>query len=309
VRRSSRCNCERRPRSYHRKCTYTTATLVDGERVGAGEWVLTDLSFCMVEVRTTSDPGPLDRLIAAATSAERIVAFTGAGISTESGIPDYRGPGGVWETRRPPTMGDYLDNPEARRAYWARRRVDYPTLAARAPNAGHRALVELERRSQLLGIVTQNIDGLHQKAGSDAERVVELHGTSHQIRCMTCDRTYSAMDIQRRLEAGEVEPACEVCGGILRSATILFGESLPTTALETAVALAQRCDMMLVVGSSLIVNPAARLPQIAKRQGAALAIVNRTETPLDPLADILIRADAGPTLTALVTALEASTPT
>ncbi|MGI8522809.1 MAG: SIR2 family NAD-dependent protein deacylase, partial [Nocardioides sp.] len=212
----------------------------------------------------------LDLLAGLLADASRIVAFTGAGISTESGIPDYRGPGGVWETRRPPTISDFLDNPEARRGYWARRRVDYPTLAARVPNAGHRALAELERRGKLVGIITQNIDGLHQKAGSDPGRMVELHGSSHLIRCMVCGRIYPAMEIQPRLDSGEAEPACEVCGGILRSATVLFGESLPTAALETAVALTRHCDLMLVVGSSLIVNPAARLPQLAKQHGAVL---------------------------------------
>lgn len=258
-------------------------------------------------VESIDEPGmsPTGHLVAITKAAGRIVAFTGAGISTESGIPDYRGPGGVWETRRPPTIGDFLDDPDARRGYWARRRIDYPILAAREPNAGHLALVELERRGQLLGVITQNIDGLHQKAGNDPERVVELHGTSHLIRCMTCDRTFPAMKIQRRLEAGEAEPACEVCGGILRSATILFGDPLPTGALETGIALANACDLMLVVGSSLIVNPAARLPRIAKDGGAILAIVNRTETPLDSLADLLIRADAGPTLTALMHDLNA----
>jgi len=254
---------------------------------------------------TTQDDAPIERLAELVGAAKRTVAFTGAGISTESGIPDYRGPGGVWETRRPPTIGDFLDNPAARRDYWARRLVDYPTLASHEPNAGHRALAELERRGRLVGIITQNIDGLHQRAGSDPDRVVELHGTSHLIRCMICGRTYPSMDIQRRLEAGDPEPACEVCGGILRSATVLFGESLPPTALETAVALAQACDLMLVVGSSLIVNPAARLPEIAKRRGATLAIVNRTETPLDALADIVVRADAGPTLSTVLERLKA----
>jgi NAD-dependent deacetylase len=235
----------------------------------------------------------LARLISAVGAARRIVAFTGAASAPSPASPDYRGPGGVWESRRPPTIGDFLTNPEARRGYWARRLVDYPTLAAREPNAGHRALVTLEQRGLLLGVITQNIDGLHQKAGSDPGRVVELHGTSHRIRCMTCGRDYPAMDIQGRLEAGEAEPSCPFCGGILRSATVLFGEALPTAALETAIGLARACDLMLVVGSSLIVNPAAHLPRIAKQCGATLAIVNRTETPLDGIADLAIRADAG----------------
>ena len=261
----------------------------------------------MSEPPALEDREALRRLVAAVGSSRRIVAFTGAGISTESGIPDYRGPGGVWESRRPPTLGDFLDNPEARLGYWARRLVEYPTLVSRQPNAGHRALVALERRGHLLGVITQNIDGLHQKAGNNPDRVVELHGTSHLIRCMSCGRTFLSLEIQRRLDAGEEEPTCAVCGGILRSATVLFGESLPTAALETAVALAQACDLMLVVGSSLIVNPAARLPEIAKRRGATLAIVNRTETPLDHLADILVRAGAGPTLTAVVDGLDLPT--
>ena len=135
------------------------------------------------------------------------MAFTGAGISTDSGIPDYRGPGGVWEQRRPPTIGDFLENPETRREYWARRRTDYPTLAAREPNPAHLALAELERAGRLTAVITQNIDGLHQRAGNDPDRVIELHGTAHRIRCVACGRIWEADAIQRRLEAGEVEPA------------------------------------------------------------------------------------------------------
>ena len=247
-------------------------------------------------------------LIAAVAAAERIVAFTGAGISTESGIPDYRGPGGVWETRKPPTIGDFLSNEETRRDYWLRRRDDYPRWSTIQPNEGHRALVELERRGRLLGTITQNIDGLHQKAGSDPSRVVELHGTSHRVRCMSCGRQWNAATIQRRLEAEDELPVCEVCGGPLRSATILFGEALSPQVLERAAALAGACDLMLVVGSSLVVNPAAQLPLIAKRRGAALAILNRTETPLDAVADIRLFTEAGPTLTRLVEALSVPPP-
>jgi len=159
--------------------------------------------------------------------ASSIVAMTGAGISTESGIPDYRGPGGVWETQRPPTIGDYLENEENRKAFWRKRLTDYPVLAAREPNAGHRALVELERRGTLLAVITQNIDGLHQKAGTSPERVIELHGSAHRIRCVDCGRTWDSDQIQQRLEDGEEDPRCDVCGGILRSGTVLFGEPLP----------------------------------------------------------------------------------
>jgi NAD-dependent deacetylase len=250
----------------------------------------------------SASPG-LSALIRLGRARSRIVAFTGAGISTDSGIPDYRGPGGVWEQRKPPTIGDFLENPETRRAYWERRRSDYPVLASRTPNSGHEALARLERAGRLQSVITQNIDGLHQKAGNTPDRVIELHGTAHQIRCISCGRFYAAGDIQARLEAGEIEPACEFCGGILRSATVLFGEALPKEALDRAVAAASNCDLMLVVGSSLVVNPAARLPVLAKRNRAILAIVNRTPTPLDAVADVHLLGDAAPILEAFVAGL------
>jgi NAD-dependent deacetylase len=245
----------------------------------------------------------LEALVKLGRARSRIVAFTGAGISTDSGIPDYRGPGGVWEQRRPPTIGDFLENPETRKAYWQRRRSDYPTLATRVPNAAHRALAALERAGRLTAVITQNIDGLHQKAGSTAERVIELHGTAHRVRCVACGQSWDANVIQLRLEAGDEEPACEMCGGILRSATVLFGESLSKDALDRAVEAASGCDLMLVIGSSLVVNPAARLPVLAKRNGAALAIINRTPTPLDAIADIHLMGEATPAIDAFVTTL------
>ncbi len=242
-------------------------------------------------------------LIEVARSCRRIVAFTGAGISTESGIPDYRGPGGVWERRAMPTLADFVANPETRRAYWERRRTSYPALCAAVPNAGHRALVVLERMGRLVATITQNIDGLHQAAGSEPERVIELHGSAHTIRCMDCRRTWPAPVVQARLSEGESVPACTLCGGPLRAATVLFGEPLPTEALQRAAAAARMCDLMLVIGSSLIVNPAAQVPVLAKRSGARIAIINRTATPLDPLADVRMTAEAGSTLAELAAAL------
>jgi NAD-dependent protein deacetylase/lipoamidase len=253
----------------------------------------------------STTPESLSALIALLRPARRIVAFTGAGISTESGIPDYRGPGGVWERQAPPMLGDFLDNPETQRAYWERRVTTYPALAAAEPNAGHRALAALERTGRLLGVITQNIDGLHHRAGNDPERVVELHGTAHQVRCLDCGAVWSGAAIQARQEAGESFPRCPACGGTLRTATILFGESLPADALRRAALLAQACDVMLVVGSSLVVQPAARLPVLARAHGAKLAIVNRMTTPLDSLADVRIIGDAGPTLNAVAAALGA----
>jgi NAD-dependent deacetylase len=241
-------------------------------------------------------------LIALARPASRIAVFTGAGISTESGIPDYRGPGGVWERNAPPTVGDFRRNEETRRRYWAERRERYPQLRATQPNAGHFALARLQRAGRVAEIVTQNIDGLHQKAGSDPDRTIELHGTAHRVRCLDCGTTWPADDVQTRLEA-EPLPVCEVCSGHLRAATVLFGEALPEDALRRAFTAARACDLMLAVGSSMIVRPAARVPEIAAGSGARLAIINNEPTPLDPLADVVVRAAAGQTLSALAAAL------
>ena len=241
-------------------------------------------------------------LIELARPARDIVAFTGAGISTESGIPDYRGPGGVWERNAPPTLSDFRENPETRREYWTERRDRYPELRDTLPNAGHIALARLQAAGRLSTIVTQNIDGLHQKAGSDPGRTLELHGTAHRVRCLDCGSTWPADAIQARLNA-EPLPRCEDCGGMLRAATVLFGQALPTEPLRQAFEAARSCDLMLVVGSSLVVQPAARIPEAAVTSGARLAIVNNEATPLDPLADVVVRASAGVVLKAIAEAL------
>ncbi len=246
------------------------------------------------------DADALDQIGDLVRTSSRLVAFTGAGISTESGIPDYRGPNGVWATQDIPHIDRIRTDQEARRAYWAERRVRYPEMLAREPNAGHTAIARLERSGKLLAVITQNIDGLHQKAGNSPERVIELHGSTHRIRCTVCGRVYAGEAIQARLDAGEDDPHCPVCGGVLRGGTILFGEPLPEDALKTAVAVARASDVMLVVGSSLVVNPAARLPMIAKQAGARLVILNRSRTPLDDEADIRLSAEAGPALTRIV---------
>jgi NAD-dependent deacetylase len=245
------------------------------------------------------DETGLRQLIELAESSARIVALTGAGISTESGIPDYRGPNGVWATGNVPTISDFLTNQQTRREYWDGRRTRYPELASKISNRGHLALAALQHAGRLGEIITQNIDGLHQKAGSPPGSVIELHGSAHQIKCLSCGRTWPAAYIQDRLMAGETVPTCEVCGGILRAATVLFGESLPQEALRSAAQAATNCDLFLVVGSSLVVNPAAQLPIVAKRAGAKLAIVNHTPTGLDDRADALVRMDAGPALAVL----------
>jgi NAD-dependent deacetylase len=241
-------------------------------------------------------------LVVLAQPTRRIVAFTGAGISTESGIPDYRGPGGVWERNAPPTLSDFRENPETRLRYWRDRRVNYPSLRDTRPNAGHLALARLERAGRLRAVITQNIDGLHQKSGIASESTYELHGNAHVVRCLDCRSTWPAEQIQARLET-EPLPVCARCGGPLRAATVLFGESMPEGPLRQAIAAANHCDLMLVVGSSLVVQPAARIPEIAVAAGARLAIVNRDPTPLDVLADVVVRGSAGQVLTALADAL------
>lgn len=258
-------------------------------------------------VATSDDAHPspthdVEALIDLVRSAGRLVAFTGAGISTESGIPDYRGPGGVWERNAPPTLSDFRENAETRRSYWEERRERYQTLRETEPNAGHIALVRMQAAGPLAEVITQNIDGLHQKAGSDPARTIELHGSAHRVRCLDCGGTWEALGIQARLER-ELPPACEVCGGILRAATVLFGEAMPEAPLRRAFAAAQRCDAMLVVGSSLVVQPAARLPEVAVASGAKLAIVNNEPTPLDELATVIVRAGAGAVLEAVAEAV------
>ncbi len=240
--------------------------------------------------------------IALARDARAMVAFTGAGISTESGIPDYRGPGGVWERNAPPTLSDFRENVATRAHYWRERRERYAALRDAIPNAGHVALARLQAAGRLETVITQNIDGLHQKAGSNPEQTIELHGTAHRVRCLDCGAVWPAETIQARLE-NEPLPVCERCGGPLRAATILFGEPLPEVALRRAFEAGRSCDLMLVVGSSLVVQPAARIPALARASGARLVMLNREPTPLDDLADVVVRGSAGPALAAIAGAL------
>jgi len=234
--------------------------------------------------------------------AERIVALTGAGISTESGIPDFRGPQGVW-TRNPgaekmATLHHYLADPEVRRRAW-RHRLESPAFGA-APNAGHQALVALERRGRLALLVTQNVDGLHQAAGSDPTRVVEIHGTLHEVVCMTCGERAPMERALARVRAGEEDPPCRSCGGILKSATISFGQNLVPDDLARADRAARACDLLLAVGSTLGVFPIAGVVPIAKRAGARILIVNGEPTEMDELADVVLRGPIGEILPALV---------
>lgn len=235
-------------------------------------------------------------------AARRVTVLTGAGISTDSGIPDFRGPAGVWTrdpaAQRRATLRAYVSDPEVRRASWRGRR-DHPAWLAE-PNAAHRALVGLERAGRLRAIVTQNIDGLHQRAGSDPGLVIEVHGSLRSVVCLSCgDRTPMA-DALARVGAGEPDPSCRRCGGILKSATISFGQSLDEAVFAAATAAARECDAFLVIGSTLTVEPAAGLAGVAAREGARLVIVNADPTPYDPLAAALVRVPIGLAVPALL---------
>ncbi|GCE03010.1 SIR2 family NAD-dependent protein deacylase [Dictyobacter aurantiacus] len=235
--------------------------------------------------------------------AHQIVALTGAGISTESGIPDFRSPGSIWQQVPPVNYRDFISKPEARRQYWQTRRELSGKMAAARPNAAHRALATLEREQRLLGVITQNFDGLHQEAGNRPERVIELHGTSHQAACTLCGRRSSMAALQRRIDAGEPDPTCAHCGGYLKAATILFGQRVPDAELQRAKALANSCDLFLVIGSSLKVVPASMLPRLALRRNVPIIIINQTPTSLDTVADVAIHASAGRILSTLIAQL------
>ena len=235
--------------------------------------------------------------------ARNIVALTGAGISTESGIPDFRSPGSLWQAEPPVSYHDFISKPEARQKYWQTRRSLSSQVAAARPNAAHRALAELERRHMLLGVITQNFDGLHQDAGHQPDRVIELHGTSRVAACTLCGARSSIAALQQRIDAGEVDPQCPSCGGYLKTATILFGQRVPEAELSRAKELTAACDLFLVVGSSLKVMPAAMLPRLALQRDVPLIIVNLQPTSLDDLADVVIHEKAGQILASLVALL------
>lgn len=223
--------------------------------------------------------------------AERIAVLTGAGISTDSGIPDFRGPKGLWtknpEAEKMATIQNYVAEPEVRKRAW-KNRLD--TLAkVLEPNAGHRALVELERRGKLHALITQNVDGLHIKAGSSREKVIEIHGTMLEVACLSCDERAPMERTLMRVRAGEEDPACKSCGGILKSATISFGQGLVQEDLDRSQEAAETCDLMLAVGTTLGVYPIANVVPVAKDAGARIVIVNGSPTEMDHLADAVLQ--------------------
>jgi NAD-dependent deacetylase len=234
--------------------------------------------------------------------ARRIVVFSGAGVSTDSGIPDFRSPGGLWTRYDPRELGfrRYVRDPATRRLAWRLRR-ELHHLEAR-PNPAHLACVRLAGAGRLAGVITQNVDGLHTDAGLPPELVCEVHGSGRQFVCLDCGDRGPMAEAVARVEAGEEDPACLACGGIIKSATVSFGQSIPPEVWARAEALALACDAFVAVGSSLVVRPAAGLPALARRNGAALVIVNREPTPLDHLADAVLHGEAGTLLPALAEA-------
>jgi NAD-dependent deacetylase len=247
-------------------------------------------------------PGLLERAAALIAAGRPVVAFTGAGVSTESGIPDFRSPTGLWARHDPDDFSypAFLRSEEGRRRYWAVGRELYASIRAARPNPAHVALAELERLGLLDCVITQNVDDLHQRGGVSPAKVLELHGNATRVRCLTCDGRVSRDEVQGRLLAGEDVPACRACGGVLKPLTVLFGEPMPARELALAGTRARESRTLLVVGSSLGVYPAAYLPRQARAAGARLVIVNLTPTPLDHEADVVIRGRAGEVLAALV---------
>ena len=243
----------------------------------------------------------VDRLRDLLEEAQAIVPFTGAGISTESGIPDFRSPGGLWTKYRPIPFDEFLGSQEARNESWRRRFAMEEKFGGAKPSRGHRALASLYRMGKVPGVITQNIDNLHQASGIAAKDVVELHGNTTFATCLDCDRRYELPWVRGRMEAGNgCAPDCLDCGGYIKTATVSFGQSMPDAAMRRAQELAESCDLFLAIGSSLVVWPAAGFPLMAKRNGARLVILNREPTEFDDIADLVLHHDIGTVLEPLI---------
>lgn len=241
------------------------------------------------------DPSRADlgRLIA---DARRLVVFTGAGISTESGIPDFRSPGGVWSKMTPIYFQDFVSDPAKRREAWERAFTGRAGWVGREPNAGHYAVARLVDQGKVSAVITQNVDNLHQASGVPADKVIELHGNASYAKCLECEERHELAELKESfLKAGEI-PYCRRCGGLVKTATISFGQAMPAEPMARAEAATLNCDTFLVLGSSLVVYPAAGFPLMAKQNGARLAIVNREPTDLDGYADLVLRDEIGPAM-------------
>jgi NAD-dependent deacetylase len=242
----------------------------------------------------------VDELRQMIAEASRIVAFTGAGISTESGIPDFRSPGGIWTKYRPIEFGEFLASAQARREAWRRKFATDATMKKATPNAGHRALARLVEQGKMLAVVTQNIDGLHQASGVPDDKVIELHGNTTYAACLDCRRRHELDWVREIFAIDERLPLCTGCGGIIKTATISFGQAMPEAEMERARGVTLEADLFIVLGSSLVVYPAAGFPIMAKQNGSRLVIVNREPTDQDDVADLVINAEIGATMSRAV---------
>ncbi|NIL98255.1 MAG: NAD-dependent protein deacylase [Planctomycetales bacterium] len=242
-----------------------------------------------------TDYQKIARWLAESTDA---VAFTGAGISTESGVPDFRSPGGVWSKFQPVYYQDFLSSAAARHEYWRQKAIAHHEFVAAQPNPAHQILARWESRDLLRGVITQNIDGLHQQAGS--RNLLELHGTARHIACLNCNARQPADPLVAAFEQTGGVPACPECGsGLMKHATISFGQQLPAEVLQESTAWARACSLMFALGSSLVVHPAAGIPELAKQAGARLVIINRDPTPLDEMADVVLRSSLSEALSGI----------
>ncbi len=230
----------------------------------------------------------------------RAVVFTGAGISTESGIPDFRSPGGIWTKFRPIDYAEFVGSADARLEYWRRRFSTVGDMVSAEPNRGHMAVAHLVRQGKVTSVITQNIDGLHQASGIEEDRVIELHGNATYAACLDCGARHELAAIREAFMDDETLPVCGVCGGIVKSATISFGQAMPQDAMARAESETLAADLFVAMGSSLVVFPAAGFPALAKQNGAQLIIVNREPTDLDDMADLVIHGEIGPILGAAV---------
>jgi NAD-dependent deacetylase len=242
----------------------------------------------------------IDRLQRLIADAQAIAPFTGAGISTECGIPDFRSPGGLWTKNQPIPYDAFISSKAMRNEAWRRRFAMEENFSAAKPGRGHRALASLYRAGKIPAVITQNIDNLHQASGFPAECVIELHGNTTYAVCLSCAKRYEIAWVRERFDPKEEAPDCPDCGGHVKAATISFGQSMPATAMQRAEALTLGCDLFLSIGSSLVVWPAAGFPLMAKRNGAALVIINREPTDFDDMADLVVRQDIGAALAPFV---------
>jgi NAD-dependent deacetylase len=244
---------------------------------------------------------PLNTLRRMLDVAERVVVFTGAGISTESGIPDFRSPvTGRWNRTQPIEFKDFLASDDIRQKSWARRFAGERAMEKAEPNKGHEAVARLVKDGKVTAVITQNIDNLHQRSGVPAELVIELHGNASFAKCLRCETRYEMHDLREAFLAKQRIDPCPRCGGIIKTATISFGQMMPEDAMRRAQAATEDCDLFIVVGSSLVVYPAAGFPQLAKHLGTGLVIINREETPLDSIADLVVHDEIGPVLSYVV---------